>query len=413
MISYCFVVDRDGKKLSPTRENKGWYLIRKGKAHLVSQFPMVIKLTKVVEETDIDNTQIILGIDDGSKHVGIGMVQSCSTRSKVLLRAVLEQRVDVSKLIDYRRAHRRYRRNHKRYRKARFNNRGNSRKIGRVAPSIKQKRDSVLRVVNRLNRWVRITKIILEDSKFDIRSLVDGYKLYRWRYAKSNRLDENLRKASLLRDGFKCMECGKKNCKLEVHHINPRRFGGSNSINNLITLCSICHRNISGVELLHKDRYLMLVGNKSVNTRDAMHVMIGKKYLRSELSKIACTYITDGGTTANLRIDYGVDKSHSNDALVITGLKIKNNDCNVVEWLVKPLRKKIKSNIDFVSGFKHRDYVRYTKKDGSHFDGYIISLSEEKKVCSIRLISGERKNNYGINRLKLLNRFNGISWFKK
>ena len=84
-----------------------------------------------------------------------------------------------------------------------------------------------IRVINRLNKWINITNYWLEDVSIDIRVLTDGYKSYSWQYQKSNRLDENIRKATILRDGGKCMECGKSNCRLEVHHIKPRRRNGS------------------------------------------------------------------------------------------------------------------------------------------------------------------------------------------
>ena len=36
-IEYCFVVDKDNQPLAPTKVNKGWYLIRKGRARLKSK----------------------------------------------------------------------------------------------------------------------------------------------------------------------------------------------------------------------------------------------------------------------------------------------------------------------------------------------------------------------------------------
>jgi hypothetical protein len=45
------------------------------------------------------------------------------------------------------------------------------------------------------------------------------------------------------RDKFRCQKCGYlgNSEELEVHHINMRVNGGEDSIDNLITLCSICH----------------------------------------------------------------------------------------------------------------------------------------------------------------------------
>lgn len=44
----------------------------------------------------------------------------------------------------------------------------------------------------------------------------------------------------LKRDNYKCTECGSTN-RLEIHHIIQRSNGGSDEINNLITLCLKCH----------------------------------------------------------------------------------------------------------------------------------------------------------------------------
>ena len=74
-IEYCFVVDKNNKTLAPTKVNKGWYLIRKGRAKLKSKYPMVIQLEKEVESDEGDKSYIVCGIDDGSVHVGLAIVK--------------------------------------------------------------------------------------------------------------------------------------------------------------------------------------------------------------------------------------------------------------------------------------------------------------------------------------------------
>ena len=120
-----------------------------------------------------------------------------------------------------------------------------------------------MRVIYHLNKWINITGYWLEDVSIDIRALTDGFKSYKWQYQKSNRLDENIRKAVILRDGCKCMECGKSNCKLEVNHIKPRRLNGSNTLDNLITLCEKCHQKTEGHEELYMDKYFDLLGSSN------------------------------------------------------------------------------------------------------------------------------------------------------
>jgi len=51
------------------------------------------------------------------------------------------------------------------------------------------------------------------------------------------------RTEALRRDRFRCRAPGCGNSRfLEVHHVKPRSHGGGNKLENLITLCSGCHR---------------------------------------------------------------------------------------------------------------------------------------------------------------------------
>ena len=82
---YTFVIDCNGRQLAPTNINKAWILIRKQRAILVSKYPMVIQLKRVVEDdTKGDESEFVCGIDDGSIHVGIAIVQKCKTKNKVI-----------------------------------------------------------------------------------------------------------------------------------------------------------------------------------------------------------------------------------------------------------------------------------------------------------------------------------------
>ena len=376
-INYVFVVDADGKPLAPTTRNRGFELLRKKKATMFSKYPMVIKLKKKV---DNPKCNVEVGIDDGSQHVGIAITQKCETKNKVVLKAIIEQRKDVSRIMTQRKQYRNYRRYHKRYRKCRINNRASSKKEGRIAPSIKQKRDAVLRVIKQLMKWIPITKetkIHLEDVAIDIRAMTEDYKPYSWQYQKSNRLDENLRKAAVLRDNNTCQLCGKMKGVKEVHHIRAKRLHGADTIYNLITLCPECHNSIKDNEPVYEQKLYGIINSKgNIRFDYAQHVMQGKTYLREELSKIGELILTNGGNTANTRIDWNIEKSHSNDAICTINLKPDTTDIN--EWTIKPIRKKSKAKTSFVQGkngkIKHRDLVTYTYKNGEAHIGYVTSL---------------------------------------
>lgn len=408
MTNYVFVLDVNGKHLSPTKEQKAWFFIRKKRATLVSKYPMVIQLNKEIPDDKICKDEIRCGIDDGGLHTGIALVQKCQTKNKVLFKGVIEQRNDVKHLMDVRRGYRRYHRYHKRYRPARFNNRSSSKKEGKIAPSILQKRQATIRAVAQLNKWINITDYWLEDVAIDIRALTDGFKPYKWQYQKSNRLDENIRKAVILRDGCQCVECGRTNCKLEVHHIKPRRLNGSNALSNLITLCERCHQNTEGREELFMDKYFALLNssdNKYLNY--AQHVMIGKKWLREQLSSLGILHLTNGGDTANKRIDWNIEKFHSNDAICITNLQ--PDTCDVKEWTIKPMRRQSKAKADNVLGIKHRDLVEYTFKSGETHRGYVTALYPKQNAINFQSPTKHCKK-VSAKKCRLLWKFNKIYW---
>lgn len=406
---YSFVLDADEKQLDPTIEQNAWRLIRQEKACLISKFPMVIKLNKIVKNLNQD--EIRCGIDDGTNHVGLALVQKCQTKNKVLFKGIIEQRKDVKRLMDIRRGYRRYHRYHKWYRPPRFNNRASSKRIGRLPPSIKQRKQAIIRVIDRLCKWIRINNYWLEDVKINIRALTDGFKPYKWQYQKSNRLDNNLRLAAIYRDGYQCIECGKKNTRFEVHHITPQSKDGANTISNLATLCLECHAKTFGQEEQFADRYysrIRSVGNIK-GLADAQRVMQGKTWLREQLTQRGRLFLITGADTANKRDDWNIIKTHSNDAICITNLEPE--DTNIEKWIIRPMRRKSKARTEQVCGFRHRDLVTYTYRNGEIHTGYVTALYPDKNQLNFQSPTKHCKRVNAL-KTKLLWRFNKIYWLK-
>lgn len=50
-----------------------------------------------------------------------------------------------------------------------------------------------------------------------------------------------IRKQVYQRDNNSCQHCGKTNCLLVAHHKIPYRISKDDNLNNLISLCSVCH----------------------------------------------------------------------------------------------------------------------------------------------------------------------------
>ena len=56
-----------------------------------------------------------------------------------------------------------------------------------------------------------------------------------------------LRQAVLIRDGYRCRQCGRAG-RMEVDHVVPFKAGGSNALSNLQSLCRACHFRKTGGE---------------------------------------------------------------------------------------------------------------------------------------------------------------------
>lgn len=78
------------------------------------------------------------------------------------------------------------------------------------------------------------------DASESIRVTYNGKLLNGWL---SGGFTEHLKEEIKKRDGYRCYICHKET-DLHVHHIIPRSQGGPNIPENLITLCSGCHRSI-------------------------------------------------------------------------------------------------------------------------------------------------------------------------
>ena len=304
-----YVLNKDGQPLMPTsRHGKVRRLLKSGQAKVIKRCPFTIQL--LYESTN--HTQpISLGIDAGSKHIGL----SATTNKKVLFVADILLRNDIVDLLSTRRQNRRTRRNRKtRYRKSRFNNR--KRSEGWLAPSVKQKINTHITMVEKVHKILPITKIIVEVASFDIQKIknpmISGKE-----YQQGEQLDFwNVREYVLFRDCHKCQCCkGKSKDKiLNVHHIESRKTGG-NAPNNLITLCETCHAGYhNGIVKLPKTIH------RGMSFKDAAFMGIMRWAFYNKLKELYPNVnLTYGYITKNTRIENGLPKEHYIDAICISG----------------------------------------------------------------------------------------------
>lgn len=312
-----YVQDIDGKPMMPTtRHGKVRRLLKANKATVVNLCPFTIQLT--YKSTD-HKQPVTLGIDAGAKHIGF----SATTEKEELFACETILRTDIVDLLSTRSQNRRTRRSRLRYRKPKFNNRVFSKKKGWVAPSVKQRIDSHLNEVNEIHKILPITKIVIEAAQFDTHKMKNpnisgidyqnGEQLGFW----------NVREYVLFRDGHKCSYCkGKsKDLILNIHHIESRKTGGD-SPSNLITLCETCHKEY------HKGNIdLKVRRGKSLCGAAIMGIMKWRLYDESK-SRYSNVSMTFGYITKYNRIKYGIEKSHTSDAFVIS----KNFNAKRIEY---------------------------------------------------------------------------------
>ena len=302
-----YVQDINGKPMMPTtRHGKVRRLLKDKKAVVVNLCPFTIRLTYVTSDY---KQEIVLGVDAGTKHVGL----SATTKSKELYSSEVILRSDIVDLLSTRRELRRARRNRLRYRKPRFNNRIKSKRPGWTAPSVKYKIDAHIRVIDNVCSILPIFRIVIEVAQFDTQKIKNP-NISGKEYQEGDQLGFwNVREYVLARDGHKCQYCkGKSKDKiLNVHHLESRKTGGD-SPSNLITLCETCHKEY------HKGNIdLKIKRGSSLRDAAVMGIMKWKLYeeLRSRYDRVSMTF---GYITKHNRIKYGIEKSHTSDAFVIS-----------------------------------------------------------------------------------------------
>ncbi len=297
-----YVINQNGRPLMPCKPSKARKLLRDGRAKVKCRSPFTIRLLWDCEE---QTQEVVVGVDKGSHKTGF----SCVGKEEILLSGEIEHRQDVSDKLVNRRANRRKRRSRKWYRPKRFNNRASSRRSGRLPPSIKANVEEVIRIILRLP--LPISRIIVEDVQVDIARLNDA-TLSGSRYQDPTRLDENLRLACLMRDGYVCHQCGKRQERLEAHHIVYKSLGGKDTLSNLLTLCETCHHRVHQGKIM-----LSVVGVAGHLDQIAQRAMQGKTYLYATLGKSAPIALLFGYQTATLRKARALPKTHDADALCI------------------------------------------------------------------------------------------------
>lgn len=152
-----YVIAQSGQPLMPTKRH-GWVrrALNKGRATVVKRAPFTIKLTYGCPE---ETQPVTLGIDAGYATVGFSAV----TESEELIAGEFTLLKGMSERLTERRMHRRNRRSRLRHRKPGFSK--DTKSNGRLAPSIRHKLDSHIRLVEQLKEIFIVDPDVLDSAR--------------------------------------------------------------------------------------------------------------------------------------------------------------------------------------------------------------------------------------------------------
>lgn len=340
-----YVLAKNGRPLMPTiRFGHVRRLLKSGKAKAVSTKPFAIQL---LYESEMITQPLYGGTDPGRTNIGEAVIDS---KGRVLFAANLVSRnQEVPKLMKERAAHRRASRRGERLRRKRRAKKNDTtttfpegRKLpgfkdgvlplkdiinteskflnrrrpkGWLTPTARQCVQTHINIIRKICKILPVTDWTLEYNKFAFMELENG-KIYGagFQNGRLKGYDSAESYVSALQDGL-CILCGGK---IEhYHHIVPRHEGGSNTPENLVGLCCVCHEEVhTGKKLLDsiglKKKY---AGTSILN--------IAMPYIYKEAQALfgeAHLHICSGIDTHDYREEHAVTKDHFADAYCIAAI---------------------------------------------------------------------------------------------
>lgn len=398
MSNYVFVLNGNGSPLSPCHPAVARKLLAKGRAMVERVVPFTIRLSETKPNPVVQLTTV--GIDDGARTAGIAALQH-NRNAAVVFKAEVKLRDNVKIELDRRRTRRRARRSRLRHRQPRHRRKE---KTSWIPPSVKVRKDNVLRVVRDLTRLVPVSRIVYEEGQFDTRALWDG-DVENYQQGPNSGF-ENRKMAVLWRDNYTCAYCG-VNCieaglVAEVDHIIPRSRGGTSAWRNLVCACQPCNQakgNKTAAEFGHP-------GVKGKTFVYPAWLQSGKAYIRAGLGKVAPFETVYGWETADKRRWLGLKKSHINDAIALAVLTYPPQD-RATEYVVVARRRcQDMHNLrhrNGYAGFRHYDLVVWERRDGRRHLGTVRSFVPSRKMVKCRFDFNDNWS-VSVGRLRLVQR---------
>lgn len=372
-----YVLNKDGKPLMPTtRGGHVRHLLKEQKARVVRTKPFTIQL--LYETKDVVQP-LYLGIDPGRTNIGVAVVKENGT---TVFTAHLETRnKEIPKLMKKRKESRCARRtNGRRCRRqrrakangtlskkcvkqttakngsvskrakeigvikrhlpsckkdvlcigiknkeAKFSNR--TRPEGWLTPTANQLLQTHVNLVKKIQKFLPISDVVLETNKFAFMQL-DNPNIQKWQYQQGPLYKkESLEEAVSEMQEHHCLFCKKPID--HYHHVVPQHKNGSNTIGNIVGLCTkhhdLVHKEAAWQEKLAKKKTGL---NKKYGALSVLNQIIPA--LTEGLNTLFPKhfFVTTGKSTYDYRVAHGVSKDHWLDAYCIACSVLPNDVCD-------------------------------------------------------------------------------------
>lgn len=231
---------------------------------------------------------------------------------------------------------------------------------GFVPPSIRAKKDAVLRVVRVLMRYLPITEATVQIGQFDLQALVNP-DITGAEYQQGPGAGYHNRKAALIwlygrheetKAGLvvhpRCVFCGREDVAVQVAHIQPRSRQGTLAWGNIVPACRECNERM-GNRTPKEARMTFKIAPvrnplEAAAFRYAAAASAGREYLLAGLRDLGLTVrITYGTYTAYFRKVLGWPKSYTADAAVVAAMTFSSGQPprlpqgNPPAFFIKPL----------------------------------------------------------------------------
>ena len=306
-----FVLSKEGIPLMPTTPRRARLWLKARRAKVVRHEPFTIQLRF---ETTSYTQSVTVGVDSGSKTVGIAAVVNGET----LLQAEVQLRTDISEKLTQRRTYRRTRRSRKtRYRAPRYANR--TRKAGWLSPSVSSKLAATLKAVRFVASLLPVRQVNVEIASFDTQKMRDP-EITGVAYQQGTLFGYQVREYLLEKWQRSCAYCGAKDTALQVEHIVPQGRGGSDRVDNLTLACEPCNQR-KGNKTAGAFGFPQIQAQARLPLRDAAHVSSLKTALLTQLTRQfgeQQVQVRYGYQTKYQRIQVlHLPKSHAHDAVAI------------------------------------------------------------------------------------------------